>query len=624
MNPVYVIMGVSGSGKTTLGSLWAKEQGLPFFDADDFHPEANVQKMASGQALTDLDREPWLNILAEKIGQWSNSTGAVLACSALKEAYREVLNAQGVVQWIYLHGSYETILERMQARSDHYMPAELLQSQFDALEEPNYGIRLEITDPPQQLIQQLIRSKNTTMSNTSIGLMGLGVMGKSLARNIAGQGFSINVYNRNTEGEEQVVPDFIEQYGNDKIEGFTSVDEFVQSLATPRTIILMVPSSAVDLVLDGLIPHLEPGDLVLDCGNSYFEDSQRREQLLSSHGMQFYGVGVSGGEKGALLGPSIMIGGAASGYEQIQDLMEAMAAKDKDGKACASLVGPGGSGHFVKMVHNGIEYAEMQLLAELYDLLRQQLDNEQIAQLFESWMDQGQESFLLQITIEILRYREDEEYLMDKILDQAANKGTGSWSSQLALQMGSVNTLMSASVFARYISSFKTQRTARALEQNTVGSLELDPNKLIQAYAMARMINHHQGMELIRIASEAHGWNIDLAETCRIWTKGCIIQSQLMEELVQEYNVHKDLLDSTQHRDTIQQQEPALKKLLIQGLEARVPLPCFGASWNYWVGMTTATGPANLIQAQRDFFGGHTYQRNDRPGIFTTNWNNHG
>lgn len=621
--PVYILMGVSGCGKTTVGKLWAQEASLPFFDADDFHPQTNIDKMANGQPLDDTDRQPWLQRMAKEAKEWSETSGAVLACSALKESYRQILESNTAINWIYLSGSFETIFRRMQARSGHYMKPEMLQSQFDALEVPSYGLTLDIEQPIDELVAQ-IKKKYAMPPKQNIGLYGLGVMGTSLARNIAGKGWSLSVYNRTAPGEETRVKDYLDQYATPQTQGHTDVAQFVASLERPRKIIIMVPAGkAIDAVIDQLSPLMETGDLLMDCGNSQFELTNARMEKLGTKGIHFYGVGVSGGEKGALEGPSIMIGGDTASYPTVAPILESIAAKDAHGIACAALVGPQGSGHFVKMIHNGIEYAEMQLLAELYALLRPSMNNEDMADLFDGWNQGPDNSFLLQITAQILRKKENDSYLLDKVLDQAANKGTGSWSSQLALRLGVPNNMMSEAVFARYVSAFKASRIAWAVVPKEINTT-IDLEQIAAAYHMARLINHHQGFELIRLAAEDYGWQIDLSETARIWTKGCIIQSNLMENLVATLGRQQTILQAPDIRDRIHANESKLNYLLQLGLAQRIALPCFSAAWNYWLGMTTASGPANIIQAQRDHFGGHTYRRIDKDGNFTSNWETNG
>ncbi|MEO1435022.1 MAG: gluconokinase, GntK/IdnK-type [Bacteroidota bacterium] len=306
--PIYIVMGVSGVGKTTIGQLISDRMQLPFFDADDFHPANNVRKMASGQALQDEDRQPWLEQLAIHLHQWERETGAVLACSALKEKYRITLASKvSIVHWVVLQGRYDLILERMQSRKGHFMKGDLLRSQFETLELPNYGWQIDISASPEQILENI----NRHMKKSSFGIIGLGVMGKSLAMNIAEKGFSLSVYNRATGGEEHIVPHFMKSAGMSHIQGFTALPSFIESLQTPRKILMMVKAGpVVDFLIQQLLPLLSPGDILIDGGNSHFEDTERRMEDLAQHQIEFLGVGVSGGEKGARFGPSIMPGGS--------------------------------------------------------------------------------------------------------------------------------------------------------------------------------------------------------------------------------------------------------------------------------------------------------------------------
>ena len=448
-NRVIVILGVSGCGKTTVGRLLSARMGLAFYDADDFHPQANIDKMSRGLPLDDRDRELWLEILSGKLLEWSEREGAILACSALREKYREKLSEKtGRIEWVYLKGSFELILDRMKSRAGHYMGPGMLSSQFDALEEPAYGLVMDIDQTPEQITEQII-SQLSMEKKSVFGVYGLGVMGRSLALNIADRGFRLSVFNRAEGGEEQVVSDFMRKnQERDNVRGFTDLKAFVDSLEAPRSILLMIKAGpVVDRVMDQLLPLLSRGDVLIDVGNSHFSDTARRNQRAAELGIGFVGAGSSGGEEGARKGPSIMPGGDRKDYAQVAEVLEAIAARDRSGAPCCRYIGPGGSGHFVKMVHNGIEYVEMQLLAELYGLLRTRKSNEEIAGLFESWNRGSLKSYLLEITVRILRKEENGEYLLDLILDKAGNKGTGSCSSKAAFDLGVPNTLMSSAVF---------------------------------------------------------------------------------------------------------------------------------------------------------------------------------
>ncbi len=620
MSKVYVIMGVSGSGKTTVGRALAEKLHIPFYDADDFHPESNVQKMAKGVPLTDTDRQPWLEELQRNIADWNKTSGAVLACSSLKEAYRETLRTNNDIGWVVLTGTFETIENRMKQR-EHYMPSSLLQSQFDALELPPYGLHLDITAPPEELVKAI--TENVDLSE--FGVLGLGVMGKSLAKNCLNKGISLAVYNRISDSETNVVSEFLDECSGQKIKGFTALPTFVEQLSKPRRILMMVAAPAVDMVIDEIITLLDPGDVLIDGGNSFYKHTEQRTQRCEEHNIHFIGLGVSGGEFGALHGPSMMAGGSKRGYEKSKVILQSISAKDSINQSCINFFGNYGAGHFIKMVHNGIEYAEMQLLAELYTVL--DLPNEKIAQLFEVWNDGPLSSYLLEITIDILRFRDEtgDGYLIDKIIDVASGKGTGVWTGRAALQYGVVGTMTQAAVNARLLSANKEQRQSLAKKANKPASLKsLDPNIAKEAYAFARIINHFQGFELIKLACLEYGWEYNPSEIARVWTNGCIIRSELMQSLV---SLFSKTVSPLEHSETVQQLEqlfPNGAQLIQLGLQNRVPLPCHSAAVQYWLQITQGESPANLIQAQRDYFGSHGYQRTDAsPDTnFTTHWKN--
>jgi 6-phosphogluconate dehydrogenase len=426
---IYIVMGVSGSGKTTVGLRLADRLRLPFHDADDYHSPGSVEKMRRGIPLADADRLPWLAELAGLIVLWEKEGGAVLACSALKEQYRKSLQSVPHISWIYLDGSRDTILERLQSRNAHFMAPSMLESQLEALEKPAYGIHVDVALSPEQIVQEVLKKIKHMSPLSEFGVIGLGVMGKSLALNLAGRGVSVSMYNRHVPGKEEGIAEQVinGNPGFTNIKGFDNLEEFVQSLDKPRKVLLMIYAGAIDAQLESLMPLLEPGDVVIDGGNSYYKDTSRRTELLTAQGLHFVGTGISGGEEGARKGPSIMPGGPRQGYEQVSKYLELIAAKDKTGKPCTTYVGPDGAGHFVKMVHNGIEYAEMQALAEAYALMRFMLGMapEEIADTFSSWQQGGLGSYLLEITIDILRKTEEGELLLDKILDQAEQKGYG-------------------------------------------------------------------------------------------------------------------------------------------------------------------------------------------------------
>ncbi len=615
---IIYIMGVSGSGKSTIASLLSEETGIPYFDGDDFHPQANKAKMESGQPLNDADRKGWLERLNTLALKELENEGAIIVSSALKEKYRQILSKDlAQVSWVYLKGSFELIEERLGSRDHEYMPPSLLRSQFEALEEPAYGLHVDIDQEPKEIVRTI---KTKLMSTSEFGLYGLGVMGKSLSRNLARNGFSLSLFNRYVKGsEENVATVFISEYKElSSAKGFQDVQEFVDSLSTPRKIFLMVQAGSItDQVIDELVPYLNKGDVLIDGGNSNYKDTERRVKKLSEYDIHFLGCGVSGGEEGALNGPSIMPGGKKEAYELVSVYLEAIAANDTYNKPCCSFVGNGGAGHFVKMVHNGIEYAEMQLLAEVYQFLRfaAGLNPGEIADILEGWRDGDLDSYLLEITVDILRKKEGKEYLIDYILDKAGNKGTGSWTTVAAAELGVPATMISSALFARYLSAFKEERTIASFmyEGKVPIPGAISPEDIGKAYQLARVVNHHQGIHLISTASKEYGWDLNLPELARIWTNGCIIRSQLMEYLVFILQETDRILFDERTQKAVSDSRPHLDEFVIESFKAGLDSPCFTAAANFLNGYSSITSSANIIQAQRDYFGAHSYKRTDDP-----------
>ncbi|MGS2765156.1 NADP-dependent phosphogluconate dehydrogenase [Sinomicrobium sp. M5D2P9] len=619
------IMGVSGSGKTTIGKLLSQKTQFPFFDGDDYHPEENRKKMASGTPLDDNDRKGWLEALNQLAAEKLQSGSCIIACSALKESYRDILKEglETQVRFVYLKGSHAQILSRLQSRQGHFMPPSLLTSQFETLETPVEAITTDIALEPEQIVSEIME---TLIKKTEFGLVGLGVMGKSLCRNLASKGFRVSMYNRHVAGqEENVAANFKSEHPElqDSL-SFDNLEAFVDSLQTPRKILLMVPAGKpTDLLLEELIPLLSENDTVIDGGNSHYTDTRKRSESSAAHHIKFIGCGVSGGEEGALNGPSLMPGGDAAAYKGIQPFLEAIAAKDRDGKPCCTYIGPEGSGHFVKMVHNGIEYAEMQLLAEVYYLLAQTGKNpDGIAEILEPWKKEVN-SFLLEITTDILRTKENDDWLIDKILDKAGNKGTGNWTAIATAELGIPATMIVSSLFARYISAFKTDREAmEAAYGNRQKAPDIDEETVFHAYRAARLINHYQGFRLLQEASDVHQWQLNLPELARIWTNGCIIRSDLMERLPGILKSHDNILLHPEIISSLKAWRPSLTRLVSACVDSTVPVPVLSEAVNFFNGFTSSRLSANLIQAQRDYFGAHTYRRNDDGGeiIHHTNW----
>lgn len=621
---IFIVAGVSGSGKSTIGIKLAEKLKIPFYDGDDFHPEANKAKMKSGTPLNDEDRKPWLENLNKNMREWEQKKGAVLACSALKEDYREILanGIRGPLVWVFLKGTKELLQERMEARKGHFFSPALLDSQLQTIVYPTYSLTVDIALSPDQIVNKIMEN-----SSSEIGLIGLGVMGRSLALNMADKGFVVSVYNRVAPGEETIVKDFIDALEpNQQVRGYTSLPDFVKSLKKPANIIIMVSAGkAVDQVIESLKPYLASGDLIIDCGNSHFEDTGLRTKTLAETGIEFMGTGVSGGEKGARFGPSIMPGGNSTIYKRVQPVFEQISAKDEDKNPCCTYIGPEGSGHFVKMIHNGIEYAEMQILAEAYFVMKNGLamNNEQIADEFETWIESGQGSYLLEITVSILRKKEKGTYLLDAILDKAGQKGTGSWSSEFAFRSGIPLNTISEAVQARQVSALKNYRTKMGSLYSLSGesNFSATAKELQQAVYLATMVNHHIGFSAIKEASKERDWNVDLSETARIWTNGCIIRSELMKKLALELQNSEGVLESAWIKERVEDSFESLKKVLSNSILSNIPTPVMNTSLQYLLSITNERLPANLIQAQRDYFGAHTYQRLDGGDeFFHSNW----
>jgi 6-phosphogluconate dehydrogenase len=611
-NNIFIVMGVSGSGKSTIGAKLAAALSLDFLDGDDFHPPENIAKMAAGIPLDDTDRLGWLKKLNSKAIELKN-TGAVFACSSLKESYRQMLCNDVNVNFVYLKGTYQEVFDRLSLRKDHFMPPALLKSQFDALEEPINAIAVSLLESPENIIIQIMQKIN----KKSFGLVGLGVMGKSLARNLARNNFSLSLYNRYVQGsEEKIAEKTIAEYPEFvNASGFEDLETFVNDLETPRNIFLMIKAGKeTDEFIDKIVPFMEKGDVLIDGGNSHFADTKRRIDYLQAKGIYFVGTGVSGGEKGALEGPSIMPSGPKEALDLVTPFLMKIAAKDKDHNPCCALIGPEGSGHFIKMVHNGVEYAEMQLLAEVYAYFRYVLKQtpDEISKVFHTWNQGKLKSYLLEITAKLLTKKEGDTYIIDQILDKAGNKGTGNWTTVTATEMGMPATMITAALFARYISTIKHNYLLE-LPSDSSEYKKLSISEIANAYEVARMVNHQQGFELIRTASETYNWELNLSEIARIWTNGCIIRSGLMEEISTIFETKKDLFAAESFVDIIKSQKVDLKAFCMGSLSADLPIPTFTNALDFLNGISNHTQTANIIQAQRDFFGAHTYQRRNDP-----------
>ena len=645
MSNCILIMGVSGSGKTTVGKLLAKQLNLPFLEGDDFHPKTNISKMKSGQPLNDDDRQPWLENLA-KAGRKNEKTGFVMASSALKESYRNTLNSltNNELRIIFLDGSFDLIKNRMEKRAGHFMPSDLLKSQFDTLEKPNNAMVFDISISQEKIIDSILKN----IKKADIGIIGLGVMGKSLARNFAGKNIRTAVYNLPFPGEENVTSDFVEKYTDlDFLGGKTQAD-FLEKLKSPRVILLMIKAGApVDEMIEKLTPHLNQGDILIDAGNSFFKDSIRRFEYLKKSGIEFVGMGVSGGEEGALKGPSMMPAGSASAKKRLLPMLQKVAAV-ADEKPCVDWVGEDGAGHFVKMVHNGIEYADMQLLSEIYAIGKGvfNLKNEAIADLLEGWKSTPHDSYLLDITIDILRFRENGEPLLEQILDVAGHKGTGLWTVTEALELGVPIPTISSAMNERILSGKKALREALSTANRSSSEAENGSTKIQSSafhasvldsartpvlgaafqntFLFARLIALAEGFDLIKTASEKYGWKINPAEVAQLWRGGCIIRSEMLKMIIEAFEKEPDaahFFSTKVFADFLQKNEQTTFEFFAEISKTNVPTPALSAAISYYKSLNTNYLAINMIQAQRDYFGAHTYRRlDDRDHSFHANW----
>ncbi|HIZ35527.1 MAG TPA: NADP-dependent phosphogluconate dehydrogenase [Candidatus Ruania gallistercoris] len=468
----------------------------------------------------------------------------------------------------------------------------------------------------------------TAEATAQVGVVGLAVMGRNLARNFANHGYTVAVYNRTTARTEEMMAAHGEE---GSFVPATELADFVASLERPRRIVIMVQAGkGTDATIDSLVELLEEGDIVVDGGNAHYEDTQRREAALRAKGLHFFGVGVSGGEEGALNGPSIMPGGPAEGYKAIGPLLEDISAK-YDGTPCCAHIGPDGAGHFVKMVHNGIEYADMEFIAEAYDVLRAAgLSVPEISDVFREWNTGDLDSYLIEITSEVLDQTDATtgKALVDVIADAAGQKGTGRWTVQIALELGVPVNTIAESVFARGISGHADLRAAgrehvpgpdRALDGGDRTQLVEDVR---QALWTAKVVAYAQGLDLIRTASLENDWNVDVASVATIWRAGCIIRARLLERIRAEYAADNlpTLLAAPSIVAGIEEANEGARRLIGKAQQAGVPVPGFAAALAYLDQVRAERLPAALIQGQRDFFGAHTYQRTDTEGTFHTEW----
>ncbi|MDW8847219.1 NADP-dependent phosphogluconate dehydrogenase [Erwinia sp. MMLR14_017] len=466
------------------------------------------------------------------------------------------------------------------------------------------------------------------MSKQQIGVVGMAVMGRNLALNIESRGYTVSIFNRSREKTEEVIA---ENEGK-KLAPYYTIEEFVESLEKPRRILLMVQAGeATDKTIASLTPHLDKGDILIDGGNTFYKDTIRRNRELSDQGFNFIGTGVSGGEEGALKGPSIMPGGQKEAYELVAPILNEIAAR-AEGEACVAYMGPDGAGHYVKMVHNGIEYGDMQLIAEAYSLLKNALNlsNDDLAKTFSEWNEGELSSYLIDITKDIFTKKdEDDKYLVDVILDEAANKGTGKWTSQSSLDLGEPLSLITESVFARYLSSLKTQRVAasKVLSGPTVQTISGDKTEFVEkvrrALYLGKIVSYAQGFSQLKAASDENNWDLHYGEIAKIFRAGCIIRAQFLQKITDAYaddaNI-ANLLLAPYFKNIADEYQQALRDVVAYAVQNGIPTPTFSAAIAYYDSYRSAVLPANLIQAQRDYFGAHTYKRTDKEGVFHTEW----
>jgi 6-phosphogluconate dehydrogenase len=469
------------------------------------------------------------------------------------------------------------------------------------------------------------------MSNADIGLIGLAVMGENLVLNMANHGFTVAVYNRTTSK----VDDFTKGRAKDKpILGTKSLQELVGALKRPRRIMTMVKAGeAVDQLIDQLVPLLEPGDIIIDGGNSYFSDTVRRTKALEAKGLLFIGTGVSGGEEGALLGPSIMPGGSEKAWPHVEKIFKDIAAK-VDNTPCCDWVGPDGSGHFVKMVHNGIEYGDMQLICEAYWLLKKGLGMEaqELHDVFAIWNQGELDSYLIEITSKIFTRTDNDtgKPMVDVILDTAGQKGTGKWTSEVALDLGVPVTMITEAVFARIMSSMKDERVAasqklRGPKPAFKGDRSVFIDNIRQALYVAKICSYAQGFALMRAAAVENKWDLDFGNIAMLWRGGCIIRAAFLQKIKEAYerrNKPANLLLDPYFRKIVSKGQMSLRRVVMQSAKLGIPAPVFASALAYYDSYRSESLPANLLQAQRDFFGAHTYERTDKPRgeFFHTNW----
>ena len=469
------------------------------------------------------------------------------------------------------------------------------------------------------------------MTKQQIGVVGMAVMGKNLALNIESRGYSVALFNRTAAKTEEVV----KEHPDKKFKATYTIEDFVAAIEKPRRILLMVKAGApTDATIKELLPHLDKGDILIDGGNTFFKDTIRRNEELANSGINFIGTGVSGGEEGALKGPSIMPGGQKEAYDLVAPILEQISAKAEDGAPCVTYIGPNGAGHYVKMVHNGIEYGDMQLIAESYDLMKNVLGLSvaEMADIFKEWNEGELDSYLIEITADILTRKDDlgtGKPIVVVILDAAGNKGTGKWTSQSALDLGVPLPLITESVFARYISAYKEERVtaSKVLPAPATFKYDGDKKELIEkireALYFSKIMSYAQGFAQLRSASKEYDWDLPFGEIAKIWRAGCIIRARFLQKITDAYDKNPDLenlLLDDYFLEITKKYQQAVREVVALAVQAGVPVPTFSSAIAYFDSYRSERLPANLIQAQRDYFGAHTYERTDKEGIYHYSW----
>ncbi len=645
-----LVMGVSGCGKSHVGNLLAQQLGFPFFDGDDFHPEPNVEKMKQGIPLTDQDRIGWLHTLNQL---FLDNDQAVIACSALKPEYRDILrhNNNDLVI-VYLQGDFDTIWKRHQKRNNHWFNGKsMLESQFDALIEPQtseaifVNISPSISDVIINIHQQLDAyslEQGAPMTSTlktpqcHIAMIGLGVMGKSLTLNLLDNGFNVAGFDLNSVNSDNTAHE-AEKLNKGQFFASSSLEYALNQLPSPRVIALSVPAGdIVDTVIQDLLnADLEPDDIVIDTGNSLWTDTIARDKKYQGQ-LNFFSTAVSGGEQGARFGPALMASGDPKAWQYVKPMWNAIAAKVdphgmpveplQDGEACATYTGPSGSGHYVKMVHNGIEYADMQIICEVYQYLHQVIGLEaaKIGDIFSQWNQGVLNSYLMEISADILQQKDfhSDKPLVEMILDKAGQKGTGVWTAINSLEVGCPAPSIAQSVYARSLSSLKErrlqgeQKLAVVTEPQQQDSLNTTIAELHDALYCAKLCIYAQGFDLMKTTSEQQGWQLDFAQIAKGWRAGCIIRAVFLQSITQAFETSPqldNLLFDQKFGDEIKARQLNWRRCVAHASLYGVAIPGIGSALSYFDSMRCATLPANLLQAQRDYFGSHTYSRIDQP-----------